>query len=204
MNPTTAMPEWGRKFWNFTPPPTAWHQIWNIIQTNLVGSWTQWNNHVLNTQLSIWLGQILTTLLALTPILWALYKTTMLIKGRHRTLNESQSAQSNSSIVHVHNKVQFRDDARDQCHGERQKINRSLEKYEDHMAILAWLIRLEMSLETHFDREDWARETIKLLSDKAILNISPVDRSQTETKRIGKAIHPSSPGTSRGYFQLRR
>ncbi len=44
------------------------------------------------------------------------------------------------------------------------------------MAILAWLIRLEMSLETHFDREDWARETIKLLSDKAILNISPVDR----------------------------
>ena len=140
--PTWALPEWAKAFWAETPPPTAWHRTWGILESIILGSWKQWNNSVLNSQLSTWTGQIMLTALALAATFLLVYKTTQVIKGRHRTLKEQQSQQSSSSIVHVHNKVQFRYDTRDIRHRERQTI--SLERYTDQMAIASWLTRLGM------------------------------------------------------------
>ncbi len=80
-------------------------------------------------------------------------------------------------MVHVHNEVQFREESRGSHTRDRvSKIVVPLEKYNDSMSIEAWLTRLELHLEPELDKEDWARETLKLLSDKALKKASPIDR----------------------------
>jgi hypothetical protein len=65
---STALPTWAEAFWSRARPQTAWHKIWNLLEATLLGPWTHWNNIVLNSQWSIWSGQILITALATMPI----------------------------------------------------------------------------------------------------------------------------------------
>ncbi len=79
-------------------------------------------------------------------------------------------------MVHVHNEVQFREESRGSHTRDRvSKIVVPLEKYNDSMSIEAWLTRLELHLEPELDKEVWARETLKLLSDKALIKASTID-----------------------------
>ena len=92
-----------------------------------------------------------------------------------------EGGQSNTSAVHVHNTVQFRDRPRGGCRREGtsepyQKVVMPIERYNDNTSMEAWLTRLELYLEPDFDVEDWARETLKLLSDNSLKNISPINR----------------------------
>jgi hypothetical protein len=137
-----------------------------------------WYNQVMVSKATTLLGQTGITLLALAMICFLVYKLTKAIGGRHRTpLQNTGAPQANSSVVHVHNAVQFREESRGSHTRDRvSKIVVPLEKYNDNMSIEAWLTRLELHLETELDKEDWARETLKLLSDKALKKASPIDR----------------------------
>ncbi len=165
---TAAFSEWLMSLW--TPnTPTTWQRVGFIIQATIVGPWTKWNDLVLTAQ---WFKFV--TILALATILLLIYKTLQFFKGRHCTSMESQSSQANSRIVHFHNEVRFREHARSARHSdEREAI--SLERFTEQMSIASWLTRMEMHLKP-IDQDDWARETIKLLSDKAIQSILPVER----------------------------
>ena len=92
-----------------------------------------------------------------------------------------EGGQSNTSAVHVHNTVQFRDRPRGGSRREGtsepyQKVVMPIERYNDNTSMEAWLTRLELHLEPDFDIEDWARETLKLLSDKVLKKMSPIYR----------------------------
>jgi len=79
---------------------------------------------------------------------------------RHRTpFQNTGTPQANSSVVHVHNAVQFREEPRD--HHTRNKSSR---------------VVVPVHLEPEMDREDWARKALKLLSDKALKKVSPINR----------------------------
>jgi len=137
----------------------------------------------MTSRATVYAGQICVTAIALALICWCFYKTLKLIEGRHRTLMETnkEGGQSNTSAVHVHNTVQFTDRPRGGSRREGtsepyQKVVMPIERYNDNTSMEAWLTRLELYLEPDFDIEDWARETLKLLSDKSLKNISPINR----------------------------
>jgi len=174
---TAAFSEWLMSLW--TPnTPTTWQRVSLIIQATIAGPWAKWNDLVLTSQWSIWTGNIFITILALATIFLLIYKTLQFFKGRHRTSMESLSSQANSNFVKFHNEVRFGEHARSARHSEEREAI-SLERFTEQMSIASWLTRMEMHLNP-IDQEDWARETIKLLSDKAIQSILPVERFLTQ------------------------
>jgi hypothetical protein len=180
--PCTAWLDIVTRFWS-KPEATTWEKAFTYTHNIATNLWQVYYSNVMTSRATVYAGQICVTAIALALICWCFYKTLKLIEGRHRTLMETnkEGGQSNTSAVHVHNTVQFRDRPRGGSRREGtsepyQKVVMPIERYNDNTSMEAWLTRLELYLEPDFDIEDWARETLKLLSDKSLKNISPINR----------------------------
>lgn len=156
-----TLPDWTDplRFWD-SKQESAWEKAWSSSLSTAYYIWEMWYNQVMVSKATTLLGQTGITLLALAMTCFLVYKLTKAIGGRHRTpLQNTGAPQANSSVVHVHNAVQFREEPRGSHTRDRvSKIVVPLEKYNDSMSIEAWLTRLELHLEPELDKEDWARD----------------------------------------------